>query len=212
MPIAAGLAGGVALSSFGAVSRLRGVGHARRRGATAGAALATRRSSGHGRRRRVAPERGHTPPGAPPERQDLMRSRRCWLHRRVWRSRVARSVSSALRRATRAHQLRVSRGAPRLRIRSAAGHAPHERRARSRAICRRRVAGTPIASRRRVAARAAPGRWRRPAGSARLASGAGAALLMPLKRVEPFVVRVDNSTGVVDVVPVYAGARRSSRP
>src|ERR1700722_9353453 len=30
-------------------------------------------------------------------------------------------------------------------------------------------------------------------------------LLMPLKRVEPFVVRVDNSTGVVDVVPVYAG-------
>jgi type IV secretion system protein VirB8 len=30
-------------------------------------------------------------------------------------------------------------------------------------------------------------------------------LLMPLKHVEPFVVRVDNSTGVVDVVPVYAG-------
>jgi len=29
--------------------------------------------------------------------------------------------------------------------------------------------------------------------------------LMPLKRVDPFVVRVDNSTGVVDVVPVYAG-------
>jgi type IV secretion system protein VirB8 len=28
---------------------------------------------------------------------------------------------------------------------------------------------------------------------------------MPLKQVEPFVVRVDNSTGVVDVVPVYAG-------
>jgi type IV secretion system protein VirB8 len=30
-------------------------------------------------------------------------------------------------------------------------------------------------------------------------------LLMPLKHVEPFVVRVDNTTGVVDVVPVYAG-------
>jgi len=30
-------------------------------------------------------------------------------------------------------------------------------------------------------------------------------LLMPLKQVEPFVIRVDNSTGVVDVVPVYAG-------
>jgi len=29
--------------------------------------------------------------------------------------------------------------------------------------------------------------------------------LMPLKHVEPFVVRVDNSTGVVDVVPVYTG-------
>jgi type IV secretion system protein VirB8 len=28
---------------------------------------------------------------------------------------------------------------------------------------------------------------------------------MPLKRVEPFVIRVDNSTGVVDVVPVYTG-------
>ena len=30
-------------------------------------------------------------------------------------------------------------------------------------------------------------------------------LLMPLKRVEPFVVRVDNTTGIVDVVPVYDG-------
>ena len=30
-------------------------------------------------------------------------------------------------------------------------------------------------------------------------------LLTPLKRVEPFVVRVDNSTGMVDVVPVYQG-------
>lgn len=30
-------------------------------------------------------------------------------------------------------------------------------------------------------------------------------LLMPLKRVDAFVVRVDNSTGVVDVVPAYTG-------
>jgi type IV secretion system protein VirB8 len=30
-------------------------------------------------------------------------------------------------------------------------------------------------------------------------------LLMPLKRVDPFVIRVDNSTGIVDVVPTYAG-------
>jgi len=37
------------------------------------------------------------------------------------------------------------------------------------------------------------------------ASAAALAMLMPLKRVDPFVVRVDNSTGIVDVVPVYAG-------
>jgi type IV secretion system protein VirB8 len=30
-------------------------------------------------------------------------------------------------------------------------------------------------------------------------------VLMPLKEVDPFVVRVDNTTGIVDVVPVYAG-------
>lgn len=35
-------------------------------------------------------------------------------------------------------------------------------------------------------------------------------LLTPLKRVDPFVVRVDNTTGLVDVVPVYAG--RSEMP
>ena len=36
-------------------------------------------------------------------------------------------------------------------------------------------------------------------------SSAALVLLMPLKRVEPFVIRVDNATGVVDMVPVYAG-------
>jgi type IV secretion system protein VirB8 len=41
--------------------------------------------------------------------------------------------------------------------------------------------------------------------SCALMSVAALMLLMPLKRVEPFVVRVDNSTGLVDVVPVYAG-------
>jgi type IV secretion system protein VirB8 len=30
-------------------------------------------------------------------------------------------------------------------------------------------------------------------------------MLMPLKRTEPFVIRVDSSTGLVDVVPVYSG-------
>ena len=30
-------------------------------------------------------------------------------------------------------------------------------------------------------------------------------LLMPLKRVDPFVIRVNETSGVVDVVPVYAG-------
>jgi type IV secretion system protein VirB8 len=38
-----------------------------------------------------------------------------------------------------------------------------------------------------------------------LALSAALIVLMPLKHVEPFVVRVDNTTGVVDVVPVYAG-------
>jgi type IV secretion system protein VirB8 len=37
-------------------------------------------------------------------------------------------------------------------------------------------------------------------------SSCALALLVPLKRVEPFVVRVDNSTGIVDVVPAYAGS------
>ena len=30
-------------------------------------------------------------------------------------------------------------------------------------------------------------------------------VLTPLKQVEPFVMRVDNTTGIVDVVPIYAG-------
>lgn len=30
-------------------------------------------------------------------------------------------------------------------------------------------------------------------------------MLSPLKRVEPFVIRVDNTTGLVDVVPIYTG-------
>ena len=38
-----------------------------------------------------------------------------------------------------------------------------------------------------------------------LACALALVLLLPLKRVEPFVIRVDNATGVVDVVPVYAG-------
>jgi len=49
--------------------------------------------------------------------------------------------------------------------------------------------------------------WR-VAGAGWICAVAGAvtlALLMPLKRVEPFVVRVDNSTGIVDVVPIYDG-------
>jgi type IV secretion system protein VirB8 len=38
-----------------------------------------------------------------------------------------------------------------------------------------------------------------------VAAAVSIAALMPLKRVDPFVVRVDNTTGVVDVVPVYDG-------
>jgi type IV secretion system protein VirB8 len=36
-------------------------------------------------------------------------------------------------------------------------------------------------------------------------SAAALATLAPLKRVEPFVIRVDASTGIVDVVPTYVG-------
>jgi type IV secretion system protein VirB8 len=44
-------------------------------------------------------------------------------------------------------------------------------------------------------------------GAGACATFATAALLalMPLKRVDPFVIRVDNATGVVDVVPVFEG-------
>lgn len=38
-----------------------------------------------------------------------------------------------------------------------------------------------------------------------VASSAALALIMPLKRVEPYLIRVDDSTGVVDAVPVYTG-------
>jgi type IV secretion system protein VirB8 len=38
-----------------------------------------------------------------------------------------------------------------------------------------------------------------------IASAVALVVLMPLKRVEPFVVRVDNATGIVDVVPPYDG-------
>ena len=58
--------------------------------------------------------------------------------------------------------------------------------------------------------------WRRSARLAWWVSAAGwtcaiaasiaLAALMPLKRVEPFVVRVDNATGIVDVVPIYDGS------
>ena len=39
-----------------------------------------------------------------------------------------------------------------------------------------------------------------------VASAVALVVMMPLKQVEPFVVRVDNTTGIVDVVPVYTGA------
>ena len=38
-----------------------------------------------------------------------------------------------------------------------------------------------------------------------IAASASLALMMPLKTVEPYVIRVDNSTGIVDIVPMYAG-------
>lgn len=43
------------------------------------------------------------------------------------------------------------------------------------------------------------------AGAVALIASLALVLLLPLKRTEPFVIRVDGSTGVVDVVPVYTG-------
>ena len=58
-----------------------------------------------------------------------------------------------------------------------------------------------------VVERSARVAWRTAAAGWLCAVSCGCALvlLMPLKRVEPYVIRVDNSTGVVDVVPVYTG-------
>ncbi|HLY52983.1 MAG TPA: type IV secretion system protein [Steroidobacteraceae bacterium] len=55
----------------------------------------------------------------------------------------------------------------------------------------------------RVAWRVAAGGW-----VCALAGSAALLVLMPLKRVDPFVVRVDNSTGIVDVVPLYDGTAK----
>lgn len=52
----------------------------------------------------------------------------------------------------------------------------------------------------RLAWRAAGAGW-----MSAIASAIALAAAMPLKHVEPFVVRVDNTSGVVDVVPVYTG-------
>ena len=56
-------------------------------------------------------------------------------------------------------------------------------------------------------ARSARVAWRVETGACVLTAVAVVALmlLMPLKRVEPFVIRVDNTTGIVDVVPVFVG-------
>jgi type IV secretion system protein VirB8 len=58
-----------------------------------------------------------------------------------------------------------------------------------------------------AARRSAHVAWRVAAGGwiCAVAGSLALVLLMPLKKVDPFVVRVDNATGIVDVVPVYAG-------
>jgi len=57
------------------------------------------------------------------------------------------------------------------------------------------------------AARAAVVAWRVAAAGwlCAVASSTALALLVPLKHVEPYLIRVDSTTGVVDVVPVYVG-------
>lgn len=57
------------------------------------------------------------------------------------------------------------------------------------------------------AARAAAVAWRVAAAGwlCAIACTVALALLMPLKRVEPYLIRVNDTTGVVDVVPMYTG-------
>ncbi|HEX4377111.1 MAG TPA: type IV secretion system protein [Steroidobacteraceae bacterium] len=43
------------------------------------------------------------------------------------------------------------------------------------------------------------------AGICALATSCAVLVMMPLKQTEPYLIRVDNTTGVIDVVPVYAG-------
>jgi type IV secretion system protein VirB8 len=61
------------------------------------------------------------------------------------------------------------------------------------------------ADRARLALRSEQRAWRVAGGAALLALLLALALvqLLPLKRVEPFVIRVDNATGIVDSVPAY---------
>ncbi len=63
------------------------------------------------------------------------------------------------------------------------------------------------ADRAAMSARSARIAWRIAIGACvlTLASVLALAILMPLKRVDPFVIRVDNTTGIVDVVPVFTG-------
>ncbi len=57
------------------------------------------------------------------------------------------------------------------------------------------------------AGRAAAVAWRVAAAGwlCAIAGSVALVLLVPLKRVEPYLIRVDNTTGVVDVVPAYTG-------
>jgi type IV secretion system protein VirB8 len=57
-----------------------------------------------------------------------------------------------------------------------------------------------VAQSRRVAWRVAAAGW-----VCALSCSAALAMLMPLKRVDPFVIRVDGTSGVVDVVPPLSG-------
>ena len=66
------------------------------------------------------------------------------------------------------------------------------------------------ADRIRSARRSARVAWRVAAGGwlCALAGSVALVVLLPLKQVEPFIVRVDNATGIVDVVPPYNGVAR----
>ena len=170
MPIAAGLAGGLALNSFGTIGR----------GLTEVNAEAGRCSG----------------------RENHAVTR--WIRKARWESDYATDrLLFLLLAACSSHGVRCD---AHLQPINPPAPPASERRMNSSSLLQQyfREAESWDADRTADARRSAQIAWRAAAAGWTCAVFAAAAIvvLMPLKRIEPFVVRVDNSTGIVDVVPM----------